>query len=131
MLEHNKGRATSFNDQRPNAIITGASGGIGRAVAIELARRGYALGLLYRSGRAAAEAAADAARAMGAPAFILPCDLRDAAAVNASVTEAMQQLGGVDVLAHCAGAYSDWKNIRDLTPKEWTGFLNSDLTGFF
>ena len=120
-----------MNDQRPNAIITGASGGIGRAVAIELARRGYALGLLYRSGRAAAEAAADAARAMGAPAFILPCDLRDAAAVNASVTEAMQQLGSVDLLAHCAGAYSDWKTIRDLTPEEWSGFLSSDLTGFF
>ena len=57
-------------DQRPNALITGASGGIGRAVAIELARRGYALGLLYRSGAAAAEAAADAARALGVQAFV-------------------------------------------------------------
>ena len=43
----------------------------------------------------------------------------------------MQQLGSVDLLAHCAGAYWDWKTIRDLTPEEWNGFLSSDLTGFF
>jgi NAD(P)-dependent dehydrogenase (short-subunit alcohol dehydrogenase family) len=116
---------------RPNALITGASGGIGRAVALELARRGYALALLYRSGAAAAEAAADAARALGVQAFVAQCDLRDPAAVEASVAETIRQLGSVDLLAHCAGAYSDWKSVRALTPDEWNGFLSADLNGFF
>ena len=117
--------------QATNALITGASGGIGRAVAIELARRGYALGLLYRSGSAAAGAAADAARAHGARAFVLQCDLRDPHAVEASVAETCRQLGSIDLLAHCAGATTDWKSVRDLTPEDWTSFLSSDLTGFF
>jgi 3-oxoacyl-[acyl-carrier protein] reductase len=58
-----------------NALITGASGGIGRAVALELARRGYALGLLYRAGQAAAEASADAARGPGGRAVVLKLGL--------------------------------------------------------
>jgi 3-oxoacyl-[acyl-carrier protein] reductase len=116
---------------RPSALITGASGGIGRAVALELARRGYALALLYRSGAAAAEAAADAARVLGVQAFVAQCDLRDPAAVEASVAETIKELGSVDLLAHCAGAYSDWKSVRALTPDEWNGFLSADLNGFF
>lgn len=120
-----------MTEQRPNALITGASGGVGRAVAVELARRGYSLGLLYRSGQAAAEATADAARAFGVQASVSKCDLRDPQAVEASVAEAGRRLGSIDVLTHCAGAYSDWKNTRDLTSQEWAGFLSSDLTGFF
>jgi 3-oxoacyl-[acyl-carrier protein] reductase len=116
---------------RPIALVTGASGGVGRAVATELARRGYALGLLYRSDRTAAEATADAARALRVQVFVSQCDLRDPQAVEASVTETTRQLGPIDLLAHCAGAYSDWKSVRDLTSQEWTGFLSSDLTGFF
>jgi 3-oxoacyl-[acyl-carrier protein] reductase len=120
-----------LSGQRPNALITGASGGVGHAVAVELARRGYALGLLYRSGQAAAEAAADAVRALGAPAFVRQCDLRDPQAVEAAVAETIRQLGSIDLLAHCAGAYSDWKSVRELTPEQWSDFLLSDLTGFF
>jgi NAD(P)-dependent dehydrogenase (short-subunit alcohol dehydrogenase family) len=120
-----------LSGQRPNALITGASGGVGHAVAVELARRGYGVGLLYRSGQAAAEAAADAVRALGAPAFVRQCDLRDPQAVEAAVAETIRQLGSIDLLAHCAGAYSDWKSVRELTPEQWSDFLLSDLTGFF
>lgn len=118
--------------ERPTALITGASGGVGQAVAIELARKGYSLALTYRGNREAAEAAAKAATAAGGEAFVLKLDLTDPDAVEAAVEEATSRLGGrLDVLAHCAGAYSDWKSIRDLSPMEWTGFLDADLTGFF
>jgi NAD(P)-dependent dehydrogenase (short-subunit alcohol dehydrogenase family) len=118
-------------DQRSTALITGASGGIGRAVAKELARRGYALALLYRSGKAAAEATAETVRAAGSEALTLECDLRDPLAVEASVAEAQRRLGAIGVLAHCAGAYSDWKTIRSLSTDEWHNFLAIDLHGFF
>jgi 3-oxoacyl-[acyl-carrier protein] reductase len=116
---------------RPAALITGASGGVGRAVAVELARRGFDLALTWRGNRAAAEDAAEAARRHGARPLLLRLDLTDPEAVEAAVAEAVAHFEALDVLAHCAGAYSDWKSIRDLTPKDWNGFLDADLTGFF
>jgi len=117
--------------ERRVALITGGSGGVGRAVAAELAQQGYALSLLYRSNAAAAEAAAASAQRAGVETLVLQADLTDHDAVEAAVAKTVERYGAIDVLAHCAGAYSDWKNIRDLTPSEWSAFLNADLTGFF
>jgi 3-oxoacyl-[acyl-carrier protein] reductase len=113
------------------ALITGASGGVGRAVAVELARRGHPVALMYRSGLAAAETAAKAVRDLGGDAITIQADMTDAAQVEVAVAAAIEHFGGIDVLAHCAGAYSDWKSIRELSPSEWNGFLDADLTGFF
>ena len=121
-----------MTQDRRTALVTGASGGVGQAVAVELGKRGYLLGLNYRSNDAAAQAAAEAARAAGAgEVLLLKADLTDPAAVEAKVAETIERLGAIDVLAHCAGAYSDWKPIRELTLAEWNGFLDADLTGFF
>jgi len=120
-----------MGSERRVALITGGSGGVGRAVAGELARQGYALSLLYRSNAAAAEAAAVTAQTAGAETLVLQADLTNHEAVEAAVAKTVERYGAIDVLAHCAGAYSDWKNIRDLTPSEWSAFLNADLTGFF
>jgi NAD(P)-dependent dehydrogenase (short-subunit alcohol dehydrogenase family) len=116
---------------RQVALITGASGGVGRAVAAELARRGYALSLLYRSNTAAAETAAAAAQKAGCETLVLQVDITNHDAVEAALAKTVERFGAIDVLAHCAGAYSDWKNIRDLTAAEWHQFLDCDLTGFF
>jgi 3-oxoacyl-[acyl-carrier protein] reductase len=116
---------------RKIALITGASGGVGRAVAVELAARGHDLALMYRSSDAAVQAAAEAAQAAGAEALVIKADLTDHVAVEAAVVQTIDHFGRIDVLAHCAGAYSDWKSIRELTPADWTGFLDADLTGFF
>ena len=113
------------------ALITGASGGVGRAVAVELAQHGYATALLYRNGVDAVNAAADAVRAAGGEALVLQADLTDADAVEAAVAASIAHFGQVDVLAHCAGAYPGWKSIRDLSAQDWLGFLDADLSGFF
>lgn len=113
------------------ALITGASGGVGRATALELARHGYSAALLYRSGAKAAEEAAEAMRGEGAKAITLQADLTDADAVQNAVDATIAEFGAIDVLAHCAGAYTAWKPIRALTVDEWKGFLDADLTGFF
>jgi len=120
-----------MSESRQTALITGASGGVGRAVAIDLARKGYNLGLMYRSNVQVAEALAQDVQAAGGQALLLKSDLTDPDAVQACVDKTVAEFGAIDVLVHCAGAYSDWKNIRDLTPKDWNGFLDSDLTGFF
>lgn len=72
------------------AIITGASSGIGLALARELARRGWSLALLARRGELLANAAAQ----MSTPAVALPCDVTDAAAVTEAVGKGETTLGG-------------------------------------
>lgn len=116
---------------RPVVLITGASGGVGRAVAAEMAQHGHSAVLLYRSGKDAAEAAAQSVRDAGGEALILQVDLTDPDAVQGAVDAAIAHFGHIDVLAHCAGAYTVWKSIRDLTAKEWQSFLDADLSGFF
>ena len=117
--------------ERPVVLITGASGGAGRAVAAEMAAHGHSAVLLYRSGKDAADAAAGAVRQAGGEALVLQADLTDPAAVEAAVDAAIARFGQIDVLAHCAGGYTVWKPIRELTAQEWHGFLDSDLSGFF
>jgi 3-oxoacyl-[acyl-carrier protein] reductase len=120
-----------MSESARTALITGASGGVGRAVAVMLAQRGYNLGLMYRSNAKVAEALGEEVRAAGGTPLLIQADLTDADAVQAAVDKTVEAFGAIDSLIHCAGAYSDWKNIRDLTPADWNGFLNADLTGFF
>lgn len=100
-----------------NVIVTGASRGIGRAVAVELARRGARLSLVARSpegleevGKAAAEAGADA--------IAIPVDLTHPEAPAAVVAQTVEHLGAIDVLINNAGAALG-KPFRDTTIEEW------------
>ena len=77
----------------PRAIITGASSGIGLALARELARRGYDLALLARRAELLDELAAGV-RARGRRAVAIPCDVVDGAAVRSAVERAQSELGG-------------------------------------
>jgi 3-oxoacyl-[acyl-carrier protein] reductase len=120
-----------MTDARPVVLITGASGGVGKAVAKEMAEHGHDAALLYRSNRAPVDEAAAAVESAGHKALVLQCDLTDALAVEKAVADSVAHFGKIDVLAHCAGAYTAWKPIRSLTADEWTGFLDADLTGFF
>jgi NAD(P)-dependent dehydrogenase (short-subunit alcohol dehydrogenase family) len=79
----------------------------------------------------AAEALAADVRKCGTTPLTLSIDLTDAGACAAGIRETLEHFGTVDVLAHCAGAYPNWKSIRELSADEWGRFIAADLTGFF
>jgi NAD(P)-dependent dehydrogenase (short-subunit alcohol dehydrogenase family) len=82
-------------------VVTGASGGVGRAVARAYGRRGAAVALLAR-GRAGLDAAADDVRDAGGHALVVPTDVADADAVSAAAETAERELGPVDVWVNTA-----------------------------
>jgi 3-oxoacyl-[acyl-carrier protein] reductase len=113
------------------ALVTGASRGIGRAIAIELARGGADVALVFR---ARAEAAAEVAREIeGLGRRVLPimADISDPAQVEAAFARAEEALGPIDVLAHSAGADTKWASVRDLAPADFAGYVGVDLLGAF
>jgi 3-oxoacyl-[acyl-carrier protein] reductase len=95
------------NDQRDLegkvAIVTGASRGIGRAVATRLAKDGFAVVVNYAGNRAEAEAAVGEIEKGGGRAVAVQADVSDAAAVTRLFDEAEKAFGGVDVLVNAAG----------------------------
>jgi NADP-dependent 3-hydroxy acid dehydrogenase YdfG len=84
-------------------VVTGASAGVGRATAVAFGRRGDRVALIARGKEGLAAAARDIERA-GGRALILPCDVADAAAVDAAAQRAEDELGPIDVWVNDAMA---------------------------
>ena len=85
------------------ALVTGASGGIGRAVALRLGRDGFAVVLSYAGNAAAAESAVSEIKAGGGHAFAVKADVADPAAVERLFQETLGAFGRVDVVVNSAG----------------------------
>ena len=108
------------------ALVTGASGGIGRAVACALHACGAVVGI---SGRRETELASLAA-GLGDRVQVLPCDLSDRAAVAGLVARAGEALGSVDILVNNAGLTLDNLAVR-MTDEEWDRVLEVNLGAAF
>src|SRR5574341_1176417 len=113
------------------ALVTGASRGIGRAVAVALARGGASVALNYAGNQAAAQEALRLVTAAGAPkAKTYRFDVGDPAACNAAVDAVIADLGGLDVLVNNAGIAIDQLVMR-LKDEDWNRQLQVNLTGTF
>jgi 3-oxoacyl-[acyl-carrier protein] reductase len=86
------------------ALVTGASTGIGAAVAIAFAARGMRVAVHYNSSAEAANRVVDTIRTAGGTAFALQADVRDTAAIRACVQETTAQFGRIDMLVNNAGS---------------------------
>lgn len=99
------------------ALVTGASRGIGKAIAEELASLGYDLALVARSAEALAESIASLPETCG-KAVAIPADLSEEESYAAVVAETVAELGGLDVLVNCAGV-SQSGPFEEITPEQW------------
>ncbi|PKW27774.1 SDR family oxidoreductase [Phycicoccus duodecadis] len=109
-------------------VVTGASGGIGRACVREFARRGDDVALLAR-GEAGLEAAAEEARAMGVRALVVPVDMADADAVERAVATVEDELGPVDVWVNVAFT-SVFARFDDIEPAEFRRVTEVSYLGY-
>jgi 2-deoxy-D-gluconate 3-dehydrogenase len=109
-----------------SAFVTGASRGIGQAIAIALAEAGADVALVARSADGLADTAA-AVTAVGRKAVVLPADVTSREAVDEAVAAAIERLGDVDVVVNNAGGSNFMVGFRDLRLEGWEKLIRLNL----
>lgn len=112
------------------AIVTGSGRNIGRATALELARRGASVVVNARANRGEAEAVAAEIAAAGGSAIAVVADVGDQAQVNDMAARAFDAFGRVDILVNNAGLRAETP-IADMTTQQWRDVLAVNLDGPF
>ena len=112
------------------ALVTGASRGIGRAVAIELAKEGATVAINYAGNVAAAEEVKNIITDMGGKAMIVQADVSDEQAASEMVEKVIAEFGQIDILVNNAGITRDGLFIR-MKSQDWNAVINTNLTGIF
>jgi NAD(P)-dependent dehydrogenase (short-subunit alcohol dehydrogenase family) len=110
------------------ALVTGASSGIGRAVAVALAKDGYRVVL---AGRRRAELDETARQAPEGSSLVVPTDVSDAGAVAALFAVAKEKFGRLDLLFNNAGFGARPVPLEELEPSEWRSVVDVNLNGTF
>jgi NADP-dependent 3-hydroxy acid dehydrogenase YdfG len=121
-------QSVTLKDQ--TALIVGASGGIGRAVAISLAEAGARVALVGRDPDKLAETRAALGEG-GERAPILTCDVTDRAAVGEMVKGAIEALGSIQILVNAAGLNIRSRSLRAIDPADWDRVIAANLTAAF
>lgn len=116
--------------QGKTAIVTGASRGIGREIALELARQGANVTVNFAGSEAKANEVVDEIKALGQDAFAFQCDVSNAEAVGEMVKQTIEKFGNVDILVNNAGITRDNLLMR-MKEDEWDDVININLKGVF
>ncbi|WP_340373187.1 3-oxoacyl-[acyl-carrier-protein] reductase [Peribacillus sp. FSL E2-0218] len=112
------------------ALVTGASRGIGREVALELAHQGADVAINYSGSEAKANEVVDEIKALGREAFAIQCDVANGESVTNMVKEVVERFGRVDILVNNAGITRDNLLMR-MKEDEWDAVINTNLKGVF
>jgi 3-oxoacyl-[acyl-carrier protein] reductase len=112
------------------ALVTGASRGIGRAIASELAAAGAAVAINYRGQADAAAEVAQSIGEQGLPALLVQADVRDPRAVKAMVKKVVEEWGGLDILVNNAGVVAD-QYLAFMSDEQYDQVLDTCLRGAF
>lgn len=112
------------------ALVTGASRGIGKEIALELARLGAKVAVNYSGSEAKANEVAREIQAMGQAAFAVQCDVSNAESVTAMVGSVIEEFGSLDILVNNAGITRDNLLMR-MKEEEWDDVINTNLKGVF
>lgn len=118
--------------QKPVAIVTGSSRGIGRAVALRLARDGHAIVVNYANNQTAADEVVDIIVASGGQAVAVQASVSSGGDRRALIDRAIGEFGRLDVLVNNAGITSpDRKDLLDATEANWDLVFDTNLKGPF
>ncbi|MBD2455923.1 3-oxoacyl-[acyl-carrier-protein] reductase [Nostoc sp. FACHB-87] len=112
------------------AIITGGSRGIGKAIALELAKYGASVVVNYASSSTAADNVVAEITSVGGQALALQADVSQAEQVEALINATTEKFGRVDILVNNAGITRDTLLLR-MKPEEWQAVIDLNLTGVF
>ena len=112
------------------AIITGAAKGIGRAIAVELARAGYYTVINYLSDQAGAEESLAMVQELGGQGEIYGFDVRNTEKSEEVIADIAERLGRIDVLINNAGIIKDGLFMM-MEPENWQAVVDTSLNGFY
>jgi 2-deoxy-D-gluconate 3-dehydrogenase len=115
-----------FNLDGKGAIVTGASRGIGRAIALGLAEAGADVAVLARGTDALTEVAKEI-EALGRRATVLTCDIDEPEQIDQAVAAARDELGGIDIVVNNAGGFAHVGPFLEMTAADWTQILRTNL----
>jgi NAD(P)-dependent dehydrogenase (short-subunit alcohol dehydrogenase family) len=112
------------------AIVTGGGSGIGRAVALALAREGFSVVVAGRRREALETTVAEGAK-LGADLLAVPADVTDPAAVSVLFARTREVFGRLDLLFNNAGVGAPAVPLEELTYEQWRAVVDTNLTGAF
>ncbi len=118
-------------NNRPRvALVTGGSGGIGRAIALAFGRAGWRVAVHYNTNRQSAQKIADEISAAGSQAIAVQADITNYDSVQRMCEDVRICLGGLDALINNAGV-ADIVPFADITPERWRRMMSADLDGVY
>src|ERR1035438_4508254 len=126
----NSGNNGTASLQGKVALVTGAGRGIGRAIALELARRGANVALDYRSDASHAESARDEIQKLGVECIAIKGDVSKKGEAARIVKEVLDKWQRLDILVNNAGITRD-RSMRKMTDDDWAEVINVNLNGTF
>jgi 3-oxoacyl-[acyl-carrier protein] reductase len=112
------------------AVVTGGTRGIGRGIALGLARDGARIALVYRANKAAAQTALRQLQTVGADCVAVETDITEPARAEQLIKTVADRYGRVDILVNNVGEFR-WGTLADSSVGEWTGIFDSNVTTVF